>query len=208
MTPEEWWAQAWRSLDLAPPDGLLASLSSHLSDPSRHYHDRRHVADCLGWLDQTRHLAEHPGEVALALWFHDAVYDPHQSDNEVRSADWARRALETAGAPPSTVARVEELIMATTHEHSAGSADARLLADIDLAVLGASPEKFAAYEAGIRAEYAWVPEPEFQRARIAILRRFLARPAIYQTVWFRERLEAAARNNLALDLGRLGGAVA
>lgn len=76
------------------------------------------------------------------------------------------------------------------------SADAQLLVDIDLAILGADPERFDEYEVQIRQEYAWVPGPLFRRKRREILMDFLARPKIYGTAWFQERFEASARDNL------------
>ena len=69
--------------------------------------------------------------------------------------------------------------------------------DIDLAILGADPARFAQYEAQVREEYAWVPDSVYRQKRAAILQQFLGRDRIYGTVAMqKERLEDAARRNL------------
>ena len=155
------------------------------AEPQRHYHTTQHLRECLALLEPELHSAQHPGEVELALWFHDAVYDPKGKDNEARSADWACQALAQAGADEAMLQRVRVLIMATCHDAESVDPDARLLVDIDLAILGAEPARFAEYDAQVRAEYRW-----------EVLAGFLARPAIYGTERFRERLEGRARENL------------
>ena len=49
-------------------------------------------------------------------------------------------------------------------------------------------------------------EDAFRRGRRKILEQFLARPALYNAAFFRERLEAPARANLARSIAALGGA--
>lgn len=92
--------------------------------------------------------------------------------------------------------RVRALIMATCHDAVPDDDDARLLVDIDLAILGAEPTRFAEYDQQVPAEYRWVPGWLYRRKRKEVLAGFLARPAIYGTERFRERLEARARQNL------------
>jgi predicted metal-dependent HD superfamily phosphohydrolase len=179
-----------------PHGDLFSELAAAYAEPTRHYHTRRHIAACLRDLTRWRDLAERPNEVAVALWFHDAVYDTHRDDNEARSADWAHRYLEAARAPREAITRVAAMIRATA-AHVAADADAALLLDIDLAILGASPRRFAAYDRAIRAEYAWVPEAQYRVARRRVLASFLERAAIYQTPQLRARYEARARSNLA-----------
>ncbi len=96
-------------------------------------------------------------------------------------------------------------MLATRHDAVPESDDARLTVDIDLAILGAPPARFAEYEEQVRREYAWVPQRVFDNARAGILRRFLERPSIYATTLFRERLDSTARSNLEATLARLGG---
>jgi predicted metal-dependent HD superfamily phosphohydrolase len=185
-----------------PHGDLFAELTAAYSQPTRHYHTRRHIAACLRDLQQWRELAERPNEIAVALWFHDAVYDTHRDDNEARSADWACRYLDAARAPRDAIARIAAMIRATA-THVAADPDAALLLDIDLAILGASPRSFAAYDRAIRAEYGWIPEPEYRLARRRVLASFLERATIYQTASIRQRREAQARRNLTRLIEKL-----
>lgn len=166
------------------------------AEPQRHYHSQQHLRECLALLEPALDLAQHPGEVELALWFHDAIYDPQGKGNEARSADWAIDALAQAGASQEVQQRVRALIMATCHDADPEGGDARLLVDIDLAILGADPARFAEYDAQVRAEYRWVPGWLYRRKRKEVLAGFLNRQAIYGTGRFRDRLEGRARENL------------
>ncbi len=199
-TLETSWPRAWTDLSLVPPPALQDQLIAAYQEPQRHYHSLQHLSECLAHFAAVRGQAQHPGEVALALWFHDAVYDVKGSANERQSADWAVRELQAAGAGAAVLSRVERLIMATQHgaaEPAAGEPDQQLLVDIDLSILGAAPERFAEYDRQVRAEYAWVPGIVYRMKRKAVLQSFLARPRIYGTAHFRERCEAQARRNLA-----------
>ncbi|HWE98064.1 MAG TPA: pantetheine-phosphate adenylyltransferase [Tepidisphaeraceae bacterium] len=198
------WRNLWRRLGTEPgrvPDvnPLLLAYES----PGRHYHNLHHIVQCLQELDSARGLATAPDAMELAIWFHDAVYDPERHDNEVRSADLAAQALADAGVPAATTARVVGLIKATTHRATPLDDDERLLVDIDLSILGRPWEEFDAYEKAIRAEYAHVPDDAFRHGRTAVLRRFLARPNLFSTAAFRSRFEAPARQNLGRAISRL-----
>ena len=202
---EHSWAHAWADLGLQPSAGLLDALLAAYDEPQRHYHSRQHLAECLAHFDAVRPLAQHPGEVAIALWFHDAVYDVRGTSNERQSADWARRVLGASGADEATQQRVDALIMATRHDAAPGPGDEQLLVDIDLSILGAAPERFAEYDRQVRAEYQWVPGFVYKMKRRAVLGAFLARPRIYGTGHFSTRCEAQARANLAWAIdGRAG----
>ncbi|MBO9514847.1 MAG: N-methyl-D-aspartate receptor NMDAR2C subunit [Variovorax sp.] len=191
------WVRAWQALGVASPDeALLDELLACHCEAHRAYHTLQHVGECLALLEEEREHAQRPAEIALALWFHDAIYDVRRHDNEERSAAWARQALLDAGVAQDAAERVHALVMATRHDAPPGTTDARLLVDIDLAILGAPPERFAEYERQIRIEYAHVPPQVFEPRRREILDRFLARDPLYLTPSMRERLEAAARRNL------------
>lgn len=194
-------ARSWRRCTsaLAPrtiAGSVFDQLLARYSEPHRKYHTLQHLTECLAHVEAVRHLAEHPGEVEIALWFHDGIYDTHRLDNERQSADWARAVLDRHDAAPAAVQRVDELIMATCHSALPVTPDAQLLVDIDLSILGALPQRFAEYEEQIRQEYAFVPEDIFRNKRGEILQAFLARPVIYSTPHFQAALEARAKDNL------------
>ena len=184
-------------------DGLFGELQRAYSSPGRHYHDVRHVDACLQALRSVRDYAQRPDEVAVALFFHDAIYDTHRADNEARSADWAHAALRCAGAPAAAAERVHALILATRHAAATQDADAQLTVDIDLGILGQAPDAFARYDAEIRLEYHWVEWRDYAAARTAVLEQFLERERIYATRPFFERFEAQARYNIASAIGAL-----
>lgn len=203
------WSRVWHRLQLPEPaPSVFQQLHECYSDPARAYHTVDHLAECFTHLDSVWELAENPAAVELALWFHDAIYDTHASDNEARSADWARRVLMGAGAPDGLCQRIDTLILATRHDGTPNNGDACLTVDIDLAILGAAPARFDQYEKQIRQEYGWVDQSAFVEARAKILRRFATQPFIYRTEFFRNRLERQARTNLQTALARLEGGLA
>ena len=198
MPSLERWGETWRQLHGAADPKLYDQLMARYGEPHRKYHTARHLEECFQKLDEVG--TERPAEVELALWFHDAVYDTRRQDNEQKSADWARASALQAGVAREAAERVHELIMTTRHEAIPSGADAELLIDVDLSILGAAPERFDEYERQIREEYGWVPAFVFRRKRAEILEGFLARPSIFSTVHFRSRYERQARDNLARSL--------
>ena len=202
------WGAAWSLLDRPAPAGLQAELMTAWSEPHRHYHDQRHLRECLALWMRWREHSERPGEVAIALWFHDAIYDPRDGSNELNSAAWVARSLTRASADSDTVQRVHDLVMATQHGATpetapaapGSSLDAQLLVDIDLSILGSPAERFGRYDQDVCKEYAWVTGFRYQEARAQVLQSFLDRPRLYHGGHAVALLEAQARINLAAAL--------
>lgn len=183
--------------------GWYGRLAEAYREPQRHYHTQQHMGECLVELDEASHLAQRLAEVELALWFHDAVYDPQAADNEERSAELAKQFLREGGSADQLAGRVEQLILMTKTHQAQGDADGGILLDIDLSILGRAEHRYFEYEQQIRQEYAWVPTPVFAAKRVEILEKFLCRDCLYVTEWFREKYERSARRNLAGAIERL-----
>jgi len=198
------WVAPWATAGVAEtPEGWYERLTAAYSEPQRHYHNQQHIAECLAEYDPARHLARQPAAVELALWFHDAVYDPKAGDNEENSAALARQCLAEAGASGALAEAVAKLVMATKSHEVGANADAGLMVDVDLSILGKHEKRFSEYERQIREEYAWVPQPVFAARRAEILQRFVARPRIFATGWFWEKYERQARQNLEASISKL-----
>jgi predicted metal-dependent HD superfamily phosphohydrolase len=192
------WMQCFQDMGGSqPPPCIFEELRARYDEPHRAYHTLQHLEECLSWFAQTRPLFRHPGEVAFALFYHDAIYDTHAQDNEKRSAELANDVIGEYVRGNANADQVNGLIMATTHDASPADPDAQLLVDIDLSILGASSARFGEYELQIRKEFDWVDRIAFRDGRRKVLAHFLDRAAIYSTPFFQERLEKQARDNLA-----------
>ena len=157
--------------------------------------------------------------VRAAALFHDAIYDPRSSTNEADSAVLAGEVLTHLGWAAPRVERVQQLIRATAghvdapdtaHTGSSGTGtgggvtlDLDILLAADLAILGAEPNDYRAYVAGVRTEYGHVDAAGWRAGRSAVLRQFLDRTTIYRTRWMRDVRERRARANLAAELATL-----
>ena len=204
LTADSLAARAPAGLTLPAP--LLERVLAAWSTPGRAYHDLGHLEDVLRHFDDAhRHTGfVRPREAWLALLFHDAVYVPGAQDNEARSAELARG--ELAGLPLDRE-RVAQLVLLTArHGRLAGEAldaDAALFLDCDLAILGAAPGAFDAYDAGIAAEHRHVPKALYAAGRRAFLEGLLGQVRLFASDWGRARFEGAARANLARALRAL-----
>lgn len=202
----ETWREVWSALGRPAPARLRVELMNAWAEPHRHYHDPRHLGECLALWVRWRSGCQRRGEVGVALWFHDAVYDPRSGSNELNSAAWAARSLAHAGADSDTAQRVHDLVMATQHDapaELASHADAQLLVDIDLSILGSPAERFERYDREVRREYTWVRGFRYRERRARILQGFLDRPRLYHFEAAEALLEGQARINLAAALSRL-----
>jgi pantetheine-phosphate adenylyltransferase len=184
-------------------DQLRPLLETHYREAHRHYHTLEHIANCLTHFESVRDQFADPEAALLAIWFHDAIYDPTRRDNEEASAELAASELRARHLPDATIEKVRRLILATRHDQLAADADAALLADIDLSILGAAEADFDQYEQAIRLEYVHVSDEPFRAGRAAFLETLLERPTIYLTQTFASQWEKAARANLARSIRQL-----
>ena len=187
---------------------ILADLRARLAEPHRVYHGQAHIDALLEAFRARRGTVRDPDAVELAIWFHDAVYRPGAADNERRSAALLR-ALPEGAVPAPTLAAAETMILATErHAVPDGlpAADVALFLDMDMAILGAAPNAYDGYAAGVAREFVpVVGAAAYRQGRAAFLRGALAsgRP-LFVTARARAALEGPARSNMRRELAALG----
>jgi predicted metal-dependent HD superfamily phosphohydrolase len=188
------------------------------STPTRFYHTLGgHIDSCLNELESARDWIErsypYSGcqmnnydfycSLGLALLLHDIVMDFMAKDNEEISAVFAFQMLGKMGFKEAIREKVPNLIMDTKHLFPADSFGGKLVADVDLASMGQDEATWLVTEKNIRQEYAFVPENVFREGRRNILQGFLNKKRIFQTEFFFDKYEDAARKNLAASVERL-----
>lgn len=186
---------------------LFASAYAAYQSPGRFYHTWEHVVACAQALrDFPCHCCR---EAFLALVFHDAIYVPGRPDNEACSAELASELLlRHSTLDDAGILDVRAMILATRDRRlppRSHPGDAGTVIDIDLSILAAPWDRYAAYAEAVRREFcpAVIREEQFARGRIAFLGRLLAAPAIFQTAEGGQRWEAAARANIGRELAAL-----
>ncbi|MBL8752798.1 MAG: metal-dependent phosphohydrolase, partial [Planctomycetes bacterium] len=173
----------------------LLDLTRRYLEPHRRYHGVHHIAHMLA-------AGAEPGlddGQIMAIWFHDAIYDPRSKTNEADSAALATSRLLAAGWPAAAAQRVHDIVLATK-DHRPTVAGSELVLDLDLMSLALPWPEFTRNTADIRAEYAHVPDAEFSAGRAAFFRAMLQRDRLFHTA-FGTRFEAAARANLRQAIG-------
>lgn len=194
---------------IALPRAQWAALEEAYATPPRAYHSLEHVREVL------RHYAlvdvgpgwRQPVEVYLAVLYHDAIHVAGAADNEACSSRLAREQIRH-WLPDKGIdaGRVSSLIDMTARHGGISAAelaldpvplDAAHFLDCDMAILGAEPAVFDAYDRAIAAEYrgalpAWV----YRLNRRRFLKGLLGRERIFFSEFFHDRYDAQARANL------------
>lgn len=191
----------WDTLMPQAPE-LGVELISRWNEPHRHYHSATHLLHVLVSLE-TLSGPEVPRPVALAAWFHDAVYDGVAGDDEARSAELAQVSLKKYLASDEVAEVVRLIELTASHSPAEGDSHGALLSDSDLAILGASEADYSRYAAAVRADYAHIPEDRFRLGRSTVLHQLLELDPIFHTVQGQKLWQESAKRNLRNEIARL-----
>lgn len=188
---------------------LWQNIAMRYNKPQRAYHSLQHIQQLFGQYDQVKGNLHEPHIIALAIYYHDVIYEPTRSDNELKSAEYAVESL-TGYLNAEQCQHIYALIMMTaTHELDKWSnetkerekySDAAYLLDMDLSILGSSWSEYEQYAHAVRQEYAHVSDGDYRVGRMAVLKELLAHPTLYLTDNYYKRLEKQARKNIEHEI--------
>lgn len=198
------WRKDSARFQARPAAVTFDELITRHSEPLRRYHGPGHLS-ALFYLMALHAPHIPPGtSPRLAIWWHDAVYDPQARDNEERSAGLAREHLAQLGAPAALIQTTANLILMTKNHWTGPSAgDGDYFLDADIAVLGAPAKVYNRYVADVRQEYSWAPDPAWRAGRSTFLQAALTRPRLFRTDAFETSYGQQARLNMDRELESL-----
>ncbi|MCH7334283.1 metal-dependent hydrolase [Acinetobacter modestus] len=196
---EKSWFELHQYYHFSEPQKVFNKLIAAYSERQRAYHTLQHLYECLALLESIRADLNDADAVELALWFHDAVYDPQSKDNELKSAELFEQYL-IQDLSIDIVQKIKRWILATQKHEATNELDLQFLLDIDLAILAASPKRFEEYEQQIQKEYAWVDPDIYLIKRKQVLAHFYQTEPLYQTEYFQQNFGQRAKENLKFKL--------
>ncbi len=186
----------WQACAGANAEQVWQKLQQHYQEPHRHYHTLGHLAQCLRELDIAKDHVTEFRATEMALWFHDIIYHYGARDNEILSAAFFRNVAGPT-MPAQFIDRVCEFIIATQHTGAAGDAAIAFVVDIDLSGFGLPWEGYLADSNALRQEASSVGDAQYYQGKLRFLGELQQWSSLYQSPFFRNRLEATAQSNIA-----------
>lgn len=178
-------------------------LVMHYSKPARHYHNTYHLDNILAELLPLKNTITDWQIIVFSLAYHDIIYNTLQSNNEEKSAAFARKRLSALPIPTHQIDKCSNQILATKGHNTSIDEDTNIFTDADLSILGADEEKYKRYTGLIRKVYKIYPDFIYNPGRLKVLEHFLQMKNIYKTEHFSKKYEKQARINIEGEMRRL-----
>jgi len=178
--------------------GCSDELSTQYSSKSRHYHNLEHLENMLKMLEEVEAEVNDTDTLLFSIFYHDIVYKATRADNEYQSALLFEKHISKTSFE-STSASMLQIELTKEHLLSEDK-DTNILMDLDLSILGSSPEKYDKYQRSIRKEYIIYPDFMYKKGRVKVLKSVLDTRSIFKTDYFKDKFEDQARINLWEEL--------
>jgi predicted metal-dependent HD superfamily phosphohydrolase len=171
-------------------------LVTRYSEPHRHYHNLEHIS--MLFATAAGHGIRLSVPQMLAIWYHDAIYDPTMKDNEEKS-NQLFLAHHAGTLIKDYTVRVSNIIIDTKY-HRSDDHESQVILDLDLCGFGYDYDTFKYTTSLIRKEYNHLPEEVWVANRKLFLESMLNRNYIFHTNWGRDYYEIKARKNIEKEL--------
>jgi len=195
-----WYTEAMKPYNIQSENEQY--LFSLYAQPHRYYHTREHIFNMLSGLSDfvyCSYLTQKEVDLlTIAICYHDAIYDPQASDNELNSVALMMLHYNNI-LPLEDIKTVTHLIMATK-DHISYDLLSSIIIDLDLCVFGSSEKKYKKYAKSIRKEYGHVSQEDYVKGRTDVLNSFLNKENIYSNDFFGNLYEKKARTNIKSEI--------
>ncbi|XP_058832831.1 uncharacterized protein LOC131690812 [Topomyia yanbarensis] len=180
-------------------DKWLIKLKKQYSLPNRYYHSEKQMIH-----KKAEHLSGASVCLQLASLFQYYHFDAGK-DSVRENCDVLKEFLVDAKLDNKTL---ENNILQLLGDVSVESVDlpeddVLYFQDLDLLILGYSPEEYKQYTVQLRQEYSAIDTESYNKMRLKILQTFNRIPFIYATKAFSEKYESAARANIENEIKEL-----
>lgn len=172
------------SAGLKEPAAKWRRIAHIYNEPRRHYHNLSHIESVF---DRAHVILSNTkpcpvNALYLAITYHDIVYEPGASYNEMGSAAYAAADLGANEEHPNwtLIGEVMRLIRLTEY-HETDDLDliGQILIDADLHSLSDEPDKYEENSIRLRKEFKRFSDTEWRVGRIFFLKKMLERDQIY-----------------------------
>lgn len=187
---------------------LWQDIAMRYNETQRVYHSLQHIRQLFGQFEQIKQHLNEPHIIALALFYHDVIYEPTYVNNELKSAEYAVEALSSYLTGEQCQYIYTLIMMTASHQiddidknsDKAKESDAAYLLDMDLSILGASWSEYEQYAQAVHQEYAHISNVDYHVGRVKVLKKLLGHPTLYLTDYYHSHLEEQARENIKREI--------
>lgn len=173
-------------------------LFARMNDFRLHYHTPIHILSIFDFAREHKISLQH--HETLAIWFHDAIYEPTNKNNEERSTDFMI-ALVSEYIPYEKYSAAANIIEDTArHLEPLQYNSSDLVLDLDISNFACDCVEHLTANEAIRREFSQYSDLEFLKGRLDFLQKFLAKGFIYRTPIFKEKFETKAITNIQEDI--------
>lgn len=180
------------------PEAIFDGIEEAYS--KKFYHSLSHVAYSLNRLAIQNNCVdgelENMPEMMMAIYYHDIV-NVGDKDDEEKSIGKMKSDLQDSDLDLDLV---EKYILATKHFEKKNteelSFNEKLIADIDLAILGETPDFYNIYAIDVRKEYLHYSGRKYATGRIFALNDLLKMEPLFKTRFFQEEFTDQAKTNI------------